>query len=288
MNKKLKRILFISALLFPTIFTSAQQLTIDAKSLASEIKAKSVIVIDVMAVDAYSKQHIQGAINIPHKTLYKDGPVEGQIKDPTELAKIFGEKGVSNSSRIVLYDDGSQKYNSRVWWILKYIGATNVMLFHKDMAQLEASRIPLTATPSTIPATQFEVTIQPDMNIDMSALKSLTESGGYFLLDAREKDEFEGTDKAQKSKGHLPGAIFMNYKEVLTEKGAFKSKEEIIASASKLGINPDSKVVVYCQTGIKAAVVYVALKEIAGFSDVKLYAGAYAEWASVNGNPIVK
>lgn len=288
MNRKLKRILLTFAVLFATIYTSAQQLTIDAKALASEIKAKNVIVVDVMAADVYAKQHIHGAINIPHKSLYKEGPIEGQIKDPADLAKIFGEKGISNTSRIVLYDDGSQKYNSRVWWILKNIGATEVMLFHKDMAQMEAARLPLTATPSTLPATKYDVTLNPGMNIEMIPLKNLTESGNLVLLDAREKDEYDGMDKAQKSQGHLPGAKFMNFKEVLTEKGAFKSKDEITALAAKFGVSPDSKVVVYCQTGIKAAVVYIALKEIAGFADVKLYAGAYAEWASVNGNPIVK
>lgn len=288
MKRKLKTIILTLSLLVPAIHTFAEQLTIDAKSLASEIKMKNVIVIDVMAADVYAKQHIQGAINIPHKSLYKDGPVEGQIKDVAQLAEIFGQKGVSNNSRIVLYDDGSQKYNSRVWWILKYLGATDVTLFYKDMAQMEAARLPLTASPNTLPPAKFEVNVKSEMNIDMNSLKELTETGKLVLIDAREKDEFDGMDKAQKSKGHLPGAIFMNFKEVLTEKGAYKSKDEIVATASKFGITPESQVVVYCQTGIKAAVVYIALKEIAGFSDVKLYAGAYAEWASVSGNPIVK
>jgi thiosulfate/3-mercaptopyruvate sulfurtransferase len=95
-------------------------------------------------------------------------------------------------------------------------------------------------------------------------------------------------DKDKRSKGHLPGAIFMNYKEMLTATGAYKSKDEVLAIAAQYRVSPEKEVIVYCQTGIKAAVLYIALKEIAGFPNVKLYAGAYAEWSSVAENKIVK
>lgn len=289
MRKLFKIPIAILALIMLSTTLFANSLIMDVKTFASELKTnKSMIIIDVLGADIYAKQHIQGAINIPHKSLYKEGPIEGQFKEASELAEIFGKKGVSNTSKIVIYDDGSQKYNSRVWWILKYLGATDVYILHKDMAQMELSRIPMTSTAITLKPAVFEVNINPDMNIDMASLKASMTNPGLILLDAREKDEYDGLDKAQKSKGHIPNAIFMNFKEVLTETGAFKTKEQIVETASKFNVNSDKEVVVYCQTGIKAAVLYIALKEIAGFTNVKLYAGAYAEWASINENPIVK
>ncbi|HLN52836.1 MAG TPA: rhodanese-like domain-containing protein [Lentimicrobium sp.] len=281
----------ISSLLVGTLLSVSQASpsSVDAKMLAAELKNnKNVILIDVMAADVYAKQHIQGAINIPHKSLYKEGPVEGQFKDAAELATLFGNKGVSNTAKIIIYDDGSQKYNSRVWWILNYLGANEVLLFHKDMAMLEAARIPLTVTPTTLKPVTFEVNLVHDMNIEMASLKSIINNPDIILLDAREKDEYDGLDKAGKSKGHLPNAIFMNFKEVLTENGQYKSVEEIKATATKFGITPEKQVIVYCQTGIKASVLYFAFKELAGLTNVRLYAGAYAEWASVNENPIIK
>jgi len=54
----------------------AQGPLISAKDFAVELKAnKNLIVIDVNAADVYAKQHIQGAINLPHKDLYISGPV---------------------------------------------------------------------------------------------------------------------------------------------------------------------------------------------------------------------
>lgn len=265
------------------------QVSISAKDFVAELKSnKTLVVIDVQAADVYAKQHIQGAINIPHKSLYKTGAIEGQFLPAEELASIFGKKGVSNTAKIIVYDDGSQKYNSRVWWVLKYLGATDVTLLHKEAGQMEAARVPMTSTPVTLKATTFTITLDDGMNIDMAAVAKLGNNPKAVLLDVREPDEYNGIDKDKKSQGHLPGAVFMHFKEMQTSTGAYKSKEEIVATAAKFGVTPEKEVVVYCQTGIKAAVVYIALKEIAGFQNVKLYAGAYAEWASVAGNAIVK
>jgi len=289
MKRIYSSILFVSLFCMFGFNASASMHMIPAKEFAAELKTnKSMVIIDVQASDVYAKQHIMGAINIPHKNLYKPGPIEGQFKDVEELAAIFGKSGVSNTSKIIVYDDGSQKYNSRVLWVLTYLGATDVSLLHKDMAQMEAARIPMTATPSTLKTTTFIPAVNADMNIDMASVKALNANPNALLLDVREPDEFKGIDKDKKSQGHLPGAVYLYYKDMLTATGAYKTKEEIIVIAAKAGATPEKEIVVYCQTGIKAAVTYFALKEIAGFPNVKLYAGAYAEWASVAENPIVK
>ncbi|NEW81830.1 MAG: sulfurtransferase [Mariniphaga sp.] len=282
----LKKIFLISFILI-SLNTLAQNPLITAKEFAIELKAnKNMVVIDVNAADLYGKQHIQGAINLPHKELYKPGTVEGQIKPAEELAVIFGKKGISNTSRIVLYDEGSNRYNSRVWWILKSIGATDVSILHFNMDQFAAARIPLTATASTGKATTFTVTESAYKPYLMGDVQKLTE--GTLLLDAREKDEFEGADAAKKSKGHIPGAVWMNFKEVLTATGSYKSKEDIIASVAKFGATPEKQIVVYCNSGIKASVLYIALKEIAGFQHVNNYVGSYSDWVTVPENKLAK
>ncbi len=271
------------------LLSAKAQVSVSAKDFAAELKSnKAMVIIDVQAADVYAKQHIQGAVNIAHKSLYKTGAIEGQFLSPEELAAIFGKKGVSNTAKIVLYDDGSQKYNSRVWWVLKYLGANDVWLLHKDPAQMEAARIPMTSAPVALKAVSFVLSLNPALNIDMASVKTLGSNPKALLLDVREPDEYNGMDKEKKSQGHLPGAVYLYYKDMLTATGAYKTKDEIIAIAAKAGATPEKNIVVYCQTGIKAAVVYVALKEIAGFPNVKLYAGAYAEWASVPENPVVK
>jgi thiosulfate/3-mercaptopyruvate sulfurtransferase len=268
-------------------FTEAQEPVISAKSFMAEYKTnKNLIVIDVNAPDIYGKQHIQGAINIPHKELYKPGNIEGQIKNKEELAVIFGKKGVSNTSKIILYDEGSNRYNSRVWWILKSIGATDVSILHFNMDQFAGARIPLTATPASVKPVTYTVSESNYKAYTMDDVQHLAE--GTLLLDGREKEEYDGADAAKKSKGHLPGAVWMNFKEVLTPSGAYKTKDEIISIAAKFGATPEKPIVVYCNSGIKAAVLYIALKEIAGFQNVNNYVGSYADWSTVPENKIIQ
>lgn len=267
--------------------TFAQGPVISAKDFAAELKSnKNLVIIDANTPEVYGKQHIQGAISIPLKDLYKTGGIEGTLKSPEELAAYFGKKGVSNTAKIVLYDEGSNRYNTRVWWVLKSLGVADASLLHFNMEQFAAAKIPLTGTPASGKATTFTVAESSFKACTADDVKNRAE--GSFLLDAREKDEYNGVDAAKKSKGHLPGAVWMNFKEVLTATGAYKSKDEIVAAAAKLGVSPDKQIIVYCNSGVKASVLYTALKEIAGFQNVQYYAGSYADWSSNPDNQIVQ
>jgi thiosulfate/3-mercaptopyruvate sulfurtransferase len=50
---------------------------------------------------------------------------------------------------------------------------------------------------------------------------------------------------------------------------------------------PEKTVIVYCNTGIFASVVYVALTQILEYKNVKVYEGSYEEWWA-NYKPLVK
>jgi len=174
--------LFVMSLLLAAFQSFAQGPVISAKDFAAELKNnKDLVVIDVNAPDVYAKQHIQGAISLYVKDLYKSGPVEGQLKSNEELAAIFGKKGVSNTSKIVVYEDGSNKHNSRVWWILKSAGMADVSILHFNMDQFAAAKIPLTATPASGKATTFTVAESTYEACSADDVKNRAE-GTVFLL----------------------------------------------------------------------------------------------------------
>lgn len=265
----------------------AQSPVISAKDLASEIKNnKNTIIVDVNPPEVYAKQHIQGAINLFFKELYQPNAVEGKLKPNSELATVLGKKGISNTAKIVVYENESNKHNNRVWWILKSLGAKDVWTLHVDAKAFAAAQIAMNSVPVTAKPTTFTVTGSSYKSLTMEDVKNLPK--GTLLLDGREKEEFEGVDAAKKSKGHIPGAVWMNYREVLTPTGAFKTKDEIVAAAAKYGATPEKSIVVYCNSGVKASTLLVGLKEIAGFQNVQYYGGSYADWSSNPANPIVK
>nr|NQU89810.1 sulfurtransferase [Bacteroidota bacterium] len=262
---------------------------ISAKDFIAELKnSKELVIIDAGTADDYTKRHVRGAISVPHKELYKEGAIEGLIKSPDGLAKYFGDKGVSNTSAIVVYDDGSNKYSSRVYWILKYLGAENVKVLHKDMEkEWRAARVPLTAAVSTGKPVTF--TPKPNATIiaTIDEVKAGMNNPNVIIIDSRAANEFDGTSEKPVSKGHIKGAINIEYKEFLEENGNFKSKEGIEAVAKKHGLDPSKEIIAYCVTSVRACPIYIALNG-AGYTNVKVYDGAYNEWIADPKNPIEK
>lgn len=232
----------------------------------------NVVVIDASKEKDYTLTHIKDAVSVPYKSLEDDGEIEGLIKTPAELATILGNAGVSEKNTIIVYDGGTQKYSSRLYWILKYMGAPNVKILQKDMNDWRKVRVPITKMPTKRAAAVFTPKVNNAIIADMAYVKS----GKALIIDARTAEEFSGA--SDKSKGHIPAAININYKEVLTSTDAFKSKAELEAVISQFKLSPAQPIVIYCNSGIIAAVIYVALTNEMGWTNVKVYDGAYKEW----------
>lgn len=279
--RKIFSTLILTALFAGTVL--AQNVVVDAQDFKSA--SKNAIVVDAYTASNYSKMHVQNAINIPHTELYQEGDIEGLIKKPAALAKYFGEKGLSNDSKVLIYDDGSQKYNSRVYWVLKYMGANNVHLLHKDMKDWRKARIRLTRRPGSANAATFNANVKDNLMANMDETVAAINGDGV-LVDARPAGEFAGKEKD--SKGYIKNALNISYKLFLDEDGAYKSKDDILQVASSKGLSPDKKVIAYCTSSVRAAVIYVALKEIAGYDDVKVYDGAYNEMLAKKPDMIIK
>lgn len=277
------KLFIISLVCFLGLNLMASTHLITSADFMSLIKAKKeIIIIDASKAETYKTMHIKNAINIPHKTLYAESEVEGILKSPEELAKIFGKHGVSNTSSIIIYDEGSQKYSSRVYWVLEHLGATDVKILHRDMDEWKKNRVPLTRLPGKLPATTFTVKLNNSVAVDMAYVKTKLNNSSTVLVDARTAAEFKGTSTDPLSPGHIPGAINLNYEDVLDAKKAFKSKEEITAIAKKHGITSDKEIILYCKTSIRGAVLFAAFSDILGYPNVKVYDGALAEWQVSN------
>ncbi|MCF8231470.1 MAG: sulfurtransferase [Bacteroidales bacterium] len=275
LNKRLIT-LTISVLLAGALY--AQSPVIKAGEFKSAAKEDNVVVVDANTASTFNSMHVKDAVNIPHLELYKDGDIKGILKEPDKLADYFGSKGIATDKKIIIYDDGSQKYNSRVYWTLRYLGADNVHLLHKDMNKWRKERIRLTRRGSKPASADFTPKVQDQLIANAAEVKKGINDNNVILLDSRAKGEYEGKEK--KSKGHIKSAVNINYKDILDENGAFLPKSDMKKIFEDKGITPDKEIIAYCKTSVRAAVNFVALKDILGYPNVKVYDGAYLEWES--------
>ena len=261
---------------------------ISAKELKVLAKSGDVIIVSARQASDYSSKHIDGAINIDHKSLYKAEGVSSMLKSTDEIAKIFGEKGISASSKIVIYDTGSNKAAGRLYWIFKYMGASDVNILDGHLKGWGKVRGKVTKNPTTLAPTTFKAALDAAILVDMAYVKTHKDDANVILLDVRSADEFAGTDtdKNISRYGHIPSAINLEYKAVFNEDGTIKSKDEITKAMNAAGVTTDKEIILYCASSVRAGIVYMALKDILGYKNVKVYDGAYYEWQSDTANPV--
>ncbi|OIQ84271.1 3-mercaptopyruvate sulfurtransferase [mine drainage metagenome] len=110
-------------------------------------------------------------------------------------------------------------------------------------------------------------------------------SRGPVLLDARAGERFRGeVEPVDPRAGHIPGATSAPTADNLDGRGRFLDPETLRARFARLGAVPDSRVVVYCGSGVTAAHEVAALASIG--VEAALYAGSWSQWSADPGRAV--
>ena len=112
--------------------------------------------------------------------------------------------------------------------------------------------------------------------------------GPTRLLDVRRIDEFLGLDVMTARGGRIPGARHRLFTEFVGTDGKLRPAADILAVLKGSGVEPDELRATYCQGGIRAALAWFALSEIAGLTHVRNYAESWEEWGNRPDLPIEK
>lgn len=289
MMKTIKYFISTIAVAFLFIGVSFAQDLISVKELSGKLKDPNVVIVSAQKADKYAAVHIKGSINMPPSELVNNEPIKYMNKSTAEIAKILGGKGISADKEIVLYDNGTSKYSGRMYWVLKYMGAKDVKILNGEMEAWKAGRKPITKTPTKLPPTTFTADVQEQYLAKMDEVMKATAGGNYIIVDARSTDEYNGTDEETSlRRGHIPGAVHIEYKELLDAKDKLKSKEALAELYAAKGVTPDKTVIVYCATSVRAGIEFMALSSILDYPNVKLYDGAYTEWQTTASNKVDK
>jgi thiosulfate/3-mercaptopyruvate sulfurtransferase len=201
------------------------------------------------------------------------------------MAKILGDAGISPEKTIVVYDEGSNKYSARMYWMLKYLGAPNVKVLNGNLTAWKAGRKPVTGTPSKLAPVVFTAKPEAAYLSNMEETRSANGNTAYVLVDVRKPEEYAGTAETELRKGHIPGAVNLNYELTLDAKGMYKSNEELKALFESKGITTDKTIILYCETSVRAGTLFLSLKGL-GYPNVKVYDGAYIEWQATSSNKV--
>lgn len=245
---------------------------------------------------AYDKGHIPGAIVLNWVTDLQGLP-RREFVTSEELAKLLGEKGISDKQTIVLYGGNNNWFATYAYWLFKYRGVQNVKLLNGGRKKWELeSRLLIQDVPNRQPATFSIGQENPDYRIFREDVIERAKAGGQTWVDVRSPEEYRGElaapphlpqEQAQVP-GHIPGASNVTWSKAANEDGTFKSADDLLALYEAEGVTPDKEVITYCRIGERSSHSWFVLKELLGFENVRNYDGSWTEYGSLVGVPIEK
>lgn len=251
--------------------------------------AATARVLDARSKAEYDKGHAPNAAWVDVAAW--DKAMKADAFEADAWAARLAAVRLSPDSTAVVYADDVREA-ARLWWMLKTLGLGDVRLLDGGWTAYSArdrNAYPITdrvtaagpAKPASWKPSLERLATKADL---MNILKDKSAT----VLDARSDGEFCGTKEMSKRSGHVPGAINLEWKELIDPKTTkFKAVEELrkIAAAKKIDLSRPA--VAHCQGGGRSAVVAFGL-ELMGAKDVKNYYRSWGEWGNSDETPIEK
>ncbi|MDP1674308.1 MAG: sulfurtransferase [Burkholderiales bacterium] len=240
---------------------------------------------------AYRAGHIPGA-RFLHLDSDLSGPKTGlngrhPLPHPSTFGLRLGALGIGNDSQVLAYDESGGVYASRLWWMLRWVGHTNVAVLDGGWQAWTRAKLPFTVEQPAVEPTSFSVKPQTRLAVDSALLQANFGARKALVLDARSSDRYRGENEIlDPVAGHIPGAVNRFFKQNLGEDGRFKTPTALKTEFSELlnGHAP-TDVVHQCGSGVTACHNLLAM-EVAGLAGSRLYPGSWSEWVSDRRRPV--
>jgi len=242
--------------------------------------------------NACSGQHLPGAI---FWSILKDlSHPDMRIKlEPSIVANLLSQSGITPQTMVVAYGSNIG-VSAVIFWFLKLFGHDNVRVLNGGHQKWIAEGRPTTDSLGKASPTSYPVGLpNPALRITYPAVQASLGQSQQVLLDVRTQQEYNGEHflvkppEGSERAGHIPGAIHLDYVQMLNEDGTFKSAEALRVLLTQHGITPDKTVIPYCAIGGRSAFVWFVLTYLLGYPNVQNYDGSWNEWSRLPDAPIV-
>ncbi len=234
---------------------------------------------------SYEEGHIPSAgfADLTSDLCDEKNSFEYALPTPERFCEAMGKLGVSDNSRIVLYDAFNSVWAARVWWMLRWVGIDRVALLDGGLKAWTTEGRELSTKPADHSAGKLTPDLRPEIIADRDEVFEAISDDAVHLIDAMPEAHFRGEMVMYGRPGHIPGADNISAMTLIDDSGRYKSDEELTAMFTG---NSKNRYITYCGAGVAAssnAFIMIRL----GFEDVAVYMDSLQEWVADSANPLV-
>ncbi len=250
-----------------------------------------VTVLDVRKVEEYNDGHIPGSINVFYGVWgIKKGVLMNELPSDDDLKDILSSAGIEPTTQVVVVSKGEtmplRTDATRVAWTLRYAGVENAAVLGGGIEKWIADKKPLSKDAVKPKAKPY----RGKFNKQFLANKAyvLGALGKAVLADVRAPEFFKGEKKMDfvEKAGRIKGAVNLPPGLLYNADNTYKGKAEIEAAAKPIvGADLNKEIIVYCDTGKVCTTWWLALHDLLGYKNVKVYDGSSMEWMADPATP---
>lgn len=194
-------------------------------------------------------------------------PLPHTLPDADYFSQKVGNLGINNHNQLIVFDrTGFWMAASRVWWMFRVFGHTNIRIINGGLQSWEGELTP------------YSPSVKSPKNFKASFNKTLYKSGDdiaannddFIVIDARPTQAFNA--------GHIYQSLNIPLPSIIQPNGRLQSLpviEQILAPA----LEANKPITTTCGSGVTACAIAAAMYEC-GKHDVAVYDGSWMEWRS--------
>jgi thiosulfate/3-mercaptopyruvate sulfurtransferase len=236
----------------------------------------------------YEDSHIPGA-QYAHLETDLSAEIDGRngrhpLPKVEAMVEVFSRLGIDSSCQVVAYDDKGGGFAARLWWMLRYLGHSQVAVLNGGFPAWVDSGFHTHRGSEKRGPRQFVP--QPSSVRLISKGQILAKQAG-FLIDSRSPERYMGqVEPRDPIAGRIPGARNRFWQDNLDPNSQIRSVEDIRKEFQDIlqGMEPE-KVTLYCGSGVTGCLNLLAM-EYAGLEGAALYTGSWSEWVSDPSAPV--
>jgi len=285
-----------AAFLFSTSFQQPSgyarpEMLVDTAWLADHLQDANIRIVDMRrnGETDYAAGHIPGAVNLLNDAIRDPRNAPTFLPSRSAFEALMAQLGISNGTRVIVYDDRGGLYAARLWWILNYFGHANVALLDGHWIKWTREQRPTTTDTPAISPTRFTAIPNPHWLATADDVRKAIDKPGTKIVDARTQAEIAGTDlRGIRRGGFIPSSVSVYWEDTIDpELKTLKPAAELTKLFQDAGVLPSQEVIAYCQVGMRAAHDLFVL-HLLGYDHLRNYYGAWEEWGNRDDLPLGK